>query len=92
MLEKDISDFREETLGQQDRDLKDKILKMGIKHQEVNFDGKSKTTPSVAFSRYSMPSQRHFAAVLRHGERGDMVEGFEYSNKVDPPITPLGVK
>ena len=30
--------------------------------------------------------------MIRHGERGDSVPGFRYKNKVDPPLTPLGVQ
>ena len=36
--------------------------------------------------------QKHFAAVIRHGERGDRVEGFEYpQHKFDAPLTPTGM-
>lgn len=41
---------------------------------------------------YQATRQKHFAAFIRSGERGDSIENFEYQNKYDPPITPKGVK
>ena len=36
--------------------------------------------------------KKHFAAVIRHGERGDRVENFPCPNPCDPPLTPHGLK
>ena len=35
---------------------------------------------------------KHFGALITHGERGDHIEKVTYLNKVDPPLTPLGMK
>jgi hypothetical protein len=37
---------------------------------------------------------RHIGLIIRHGEKADKVPGLEYliKNKVDPPITPLGIR
>ena len=35
---------------------------------------------------------KHFAAVIRHAERGDMVSNYKFvDNEHDPPITPRGI-
>ena len=40
----------------------------------------------------SSQSNHHFVAVIRHGERMDMVENMPFKNKCDPPLSPLGVE
>ena len=37
-------------------------------------------------------AQKHFAAIIRHGERSKHIRKFDYSNKVDPPLTGLGIR
>ena len=38
-------------------------------------------------------SKKHFTAIIRHGERGDRVEGAKgFGYIIDPPLTAQGVK
>lgn len=44
------------------------------------------------FLNGSNQNQKHFAAIIRHGEPGDEVQNFKYTNLFDPPLTPLGMR